>query len=95
VTADHRGIGIGGGLREGRGSEVGVALGEGRARLAPLYDVASALPYRETAAQKLKLAMKVGGTYRLRDIGPDQWAKLETELKLETDRVMRESGACS
>jgi serine/threonine-protein kinase HipA len=62
--------------------------GEGRARLAPLYDVASALPYRETSAQKLKLAMKVGGKYRLRDIGPHQWAKLATELKLETDRVM-------
>jgi serine/threonine-protein kinase HipA len=62
--------------------------GEGRARLAPLYDVASALPYGETSAQKLKLAMKVGGKYRLRDIGPHQWAKLATELKLETDRVM-------
>jgi len=32
--------------------------------------------------------MKVGGKYRLRDIGPHQWAKLATELKLETDRVM-------
>ena len=61
---------------------------EGRARLAPLYDVASALPYGETAMQKLKLAMKVGGKYRLHDIGPHQWAKLATELQLETDRVM-------
>lgn len=61
---------------------------EGRARLARLYDVASALPYGGTAMQKLKLAMKVGGKYRLRDIGPHQWAKLETELKLETDRAM-------
>jgi serine/threonine-protein kinase HipA len=61
---------------------------EGRARLAPLYDVASALPYRDPSPQKLKLAMKVGGKYRLREIGPHQWAKLASDLKLETDRVM-------
>jgi serine/threonine-protein kinase HipA len=36
----------------------------------------------------LKLAMKVGGKYRLREIGPHQWAKLASDLKLETDRVM-------
>jgi serine/threonine-protein kinase HipA len=61
---------------------------EGRARLAPLYDVASALPCRDPSPQKLKLAMKVGGKYRLRGIGPHQWAKLASDLKLETDRVM-------
>ena len=33
-------------------------------RLAPLYDVASALPY-ETAHQKLRLAMKFGSDYKL------------------------------
>jgi serine/threonine-protein kinase HipA len=61
---------------------------EGRARLAPLYDVASALPYDETPLQKLKLAMKIGGKYRLREIGPHQWAKLAAELKLAPERVV-------
>jgi len=40
----------------------------GRAvRLAPLYDVASALPY-DRSPQRLKLAMKIGSKYRLHDI---------------------------
>jgi serine/threonine-protein kinase HipA len=70
---------------------------EGRARLAPLYDVASALPYRDPSPQKLKLAMKVAGKYRLREIGRYRWAKLAADLELETDHVMervrRMSGA--
>jgi hypothetical protein len=47
---------------------------EGRARLAPLYDIASILPY-DFDMQKVRLAMKVGGIYRLRDVGPHQWRK--------------------
>jgi len=38
-------------------------------RLAPLYDVASAWPYaRRIPVQKMKLAMRVGHYYRLRQI---------------------------
>lgn len=55
----------------------------GRARLAPLYDIASALPYEEFDFQKLKLAMKIGGEYRVRDIGKRQWEKLAGELKFD------------
>lgn len=40
-------------------------------RLAPLYDVASAWPYpRRIPVQKMKLAMRVGNDYRLRQIQP-------------------------
>ncbi|MFW5876369.1 MAG: type II toxin-antitoxin system HipA family toxin [Myxococcota bacterium] len=53
-----------------------------RARLAPLYDIASALPYPDLQVQKLKLAMKIGGRYRLRDVGPRQWEALAEELGL-------------
>lgn len=60
----------------------------GRARLAPLYDIASALPYQEFDLQKLKLAMKIGGEYRIRDIGKRQWAKLATELKMDADALV-------
>jgi serine/threonine-protein kinase HipA len=59
-----------------------------RARLAPLYDIASALPYPDLQQQKLKLAMKVGGRYRLRDIGPRQWEALAGELRLESRAVL-------
>ena len=56
--------------------------GGGRVRLAPLYDIASALPYPELDPQRVKLAMKIGGEYRLRDIGLRQWRKFAKELNL-------------
>ncbi|MBA4332855.1 MAG: HipA domain-containing protein [Brevundimonas sp.] len=43
---------------------------EGQVRLAPLYDISSALPYDGLQYQRLKPAMKLGGEYYLRDIGP-------------------------
>lgn len=54
---------------------------EGRVRLAPLYDIASALPYRDLDYQKLKLAMKLGGEYRLGDIGARHIARMATEVR--------------
>ena len=39
-------------------------LAQGDARLAPLYDIASALPYGDHE-KKLRLAMKIGGDYQL------------------------------
>ena len=60
----------------------------GRARLAPLYDLASALPYDEFDFQKLKLAMKIGGEYRLRDIGKRQWMKTAETLKIDAEAML-------
>jgi serine/threonine-protein kinase HipA len=40
--------------------------GGGRTRLAPVYDLASLPPYKEFDPQQLRLAMKLGGEYRLR-----------------------------
>lgn len=62
--------------------------GSGRVRLAPLYDLASILPYSEFDPQRIKLAMKIGGEYRLRDIGSRQWVKLAAELRLDTGMVL-------
>jgi len=59
----------------------------GRVRLAPLYDVASALPYGFDP-HRLRLAMKIGGQYRLRSIGAHQWRSLASELRLDADRVV-------
>jgi serine/threonine-protein kinase HipA len=61
---------------------------EGRARLAPLYDIASILPY-DFDIRQVRLAMKVGGNYRLRDIGPRQWRKLAADLRLDTDTLVQ------
>lgn len=60
----------------------------GRIRLAPLYDVASILPYDDYDAMKIRLAMKVGGKYRIRDITGRSWIKLSEELRLDRDGVI-------
>jgi serine/threonine-protein kinase HipA len=60
---------------------------EGRIRLAPLYDVASILPYAGKQLPKAKLAMKIGGKYRLSEIGPYEWDKLARELKLAPEYI--------
>ena len=56
-------------------------------RLAPLYDVASVLPYRDVQLQKVKLAMKLGGEYRLRAQLRDTWRKVANEIDLNADHV--------
>jgi serine/threonine-protein kinase HipA len=61
----------------------------GRVRLAPLYDVASILAYDEFDPLKLKLAMKLGGKYRLRAISARSWEKLSEELRLDKKEVAR------
>jgi len=57
----------------------------GRVRLAPLYDLASALPYPHLDRRRLKLAMKIGGSYRLSNIGRRDLARLGEELGLDPD----------
>ncbi|HEY0757842.1 MAG TPA: type II toxin-antitoxin system HipA family toxin [Acidisarcina sp.] len=62
----------------------GLLLGRaGAVRLAPLYDLASILPYRSISLQKAKLAMKIGGEYRLSKIGIQNWQKFAAELRLD------------
>ena len=60
----------------------------GRVRLAPLYDLASALPYDDMDIQKLKLAMKIGRNYRLRDVGPNDWRLFAMDVRLDPDVVI-------
>jgi serine/threonine-protein kinase HipA len=55
----------------------------GAARLAPLYDVASLLPYPDFNPHKTRLAMRIGDKYRLRDIDAHAWAKLTKQLRLD------------
>jgi len=52
-------------------------------RLAPLYDISSALPYpKQVDLRRANLAMKIGGAYRLREIGSRNWEKFAAENKL-------------
>lgn len=57
----------------------------GRVRLAPLYDIASILPYADINIDKAKVSMKIGGEYRLRNIRGYHWRKLAVELKVDPD----------
>jgi serine/threonine-protein kinase HipA len=64
-----------------------------RIRLAPLYDVASILPYDDFDFQKMKLAMKVGGEYKLSLIGLRQWQKFAREMRIDTDALVERLAA--
>jgi serine/threonine-protein kinase HipA len=57
-------------------------------RLAPLYDIASAMAYDDFHPPKVKLAMKVGGYYLLSAIGPRAWMRLAEDLRLDRDDVL-------
>ncbi len=57
-------------------------------RLAPIYDVASFLPYDPNPkSTKRKLSMKVGGEYRLHAIGKGSWMKWAKEAGLDPGQV--------
>lgn len=58
-------------------------------RFAPLYDLASVLPYPGMRPIGLKLAMKIGGEYGLRNIGLRQWKKLAAETHLNPEELVR------
>jgi serine/threonine-protein kinase HipA len=60
----------------------------GGVRLAPLYDVASILPYPDIDIEKAKASMKIGGEYRLRNIRAYHWRKLAVELKLDPEKIL-------
>lgn len=60
----------------------------GRIRLAPLYDIASALPYSSMHTPRLKLAMKYGGQYRLQRIGSGELGKLAKGIGLPADALL-------
>lgn len=59
----------------------------GRARLAPLYDVASTLPY-DFDPRKLKLATKIGEKFRIEEIDSRHLAKFATEIRLVPAEVL-------
>jgi len=62
--------------------------GEGAVRLAPFYDVASVLPYRNVNLAKAKLAMRLGGEYRLRNIGLREWRRLAEDVRTDAGALI-------
>jgi serine/threonine-protein kinase HipA len=60
----------------------------GQVRLAPLYDVASVLAYKNIDAYAVNLAMRVGRHYRLRVIQARHWREAARKLRLPEDAFM-------
>ena len=68
--------------------------GEGGARLAPLYDLASALPYpQQIQPRKASLAMKIGSHYKVQQIRRADWEKLARDLRLHPGELINRIGA--
>ena len=64
-------------------------LAGNQVRLAPLYDIASFLPYDDSDGHKLKLAMKIGDDYRLRRTDRrSAWERAADDLKLDRARLI-------
>jgi serine/threonine-protein kinase HipA len=63
-------------------------LSADQVRLAPLYDIASVLPYEGVDELKLRTAMKLGGEYRLKAHNGRTWSKVASALRLDGDRAL-------
>jgi serine/threonine-protein kinase HipA len=63
--------------------------GSRQVRLAPLYDLASSLPYpRQIQPRTATLAMKIGSEYRLRRIGKHEWESCARELRIPSKELL-------
>ena len=58
-----------------------------QARLAPLYDIASALPYPNADIRRMRMAMKFGEDYTLHMRTASMWPKVAKEFTLPVERV--------
>lgn len=67
--------------------------GGGRARLAPLYDLGSALPYPTMDERRIQLAMKIGSKYRVSDVRRAHWHDLAQSLGMAPDAVLERVAA--
>jgi serine/threonine-protein kinase HipA len=63
-----------------------ILLAADQVRLAPLYDLASTLPYG-THERKLRMAMKIGGDYRVFS-NRNTWPPAAKDLGLDADRLV-------
>ncbi len=63
-------------------------LSGGQVRLAPLYDVASALPHPDMHPDKLRMAMRVGGKYLASRVMAEHWRLAGAQLDLDGDAAV-------
>jgi serine/threonine-protein kinase HipA len=68
---------------DGHAKNYSLLLADGQVRLAPLYDIASTLPYG-MHERELRLAMKIGGDYRI-NLTRNAWRKAASEMGIDAD----------
>jgi serine/threonine-protein kinase HipA len=67
----------------------GLLLAGSQIRLAPLYDIASILPYDDSGGYDVKLAMKIGDDYKLRRTDRrSAWEHAADHLRLDRTRLI-------
>jgi serine/threonine-protein kinase HipA len=69
-----------------------VLLSGAQVRLAPAYDVASALPYEDMYLPKLKMAMRIGGEYGVDRIDQRHWRRFAEAVGFDPDRTLQRIG---
>lgn len=57
-------------------------------RLAPLYDIASAMVFPDFYEPKIKLAMRLGGHYDLAHITVEEWVQVADQLRLDAEELV-------
>jgi serine/threonine-protein kinase HipA len=73
---------------DAHGKNYSVLLSGRQVRLAPLYDVASILPYKDFQRPGLKLAMRIGDEYRLDWIAARHWLRMAREMRLDDEALL-------
>ncbi len=74
---------------DAHGKNYSLLIGSGgMVRLAPLYDIASILPYPNIDPRKAKMAMKIGDRYELVDISFNDWRKLAASIRVAGDALI-------
>lgn len=63
-------------------------LDEAGVRLAPLYDVISALPYQGDGKRPIRLAMRIGTNDRVREIRRRDWRELAVGLRIDSSSLV-------
>ena len=75
-------------FRSAHAKNYGVLIAPGRVRLAPLYDIASVLPYPRFDVNRAKLAMKIAERYKMSEIRRGDWLKAAGQLQLDSRTLL-------
>lgn len=73
---------------DGHAKNYSLLLSGSQVRLAPLYDVASALAYDDMYPPKLRMAMKIGGEYRVEATTGRHWRNFAAANGLDPDETI-------